>query len=354
MGFIIIYGDGLKGYDFGPGHPFRGDRFEAFITLFREKMGGNPAFRILEPRHARDEELSLVHDGEYIARLIEGCRRYAVYDPDTPLHPSLESAARLIVGGSIMACEAVLEGGYDRKAFGIGGGLHHARRNREAGFCLYNDVAVSALKLIREHGFKRILILDTDVHAGDGTAEIFYRDPRVLLIDIHQDPSTIYPGRGFIEEVGEGEGEGFTVNVPLPPGASDESYRLALEELFQPLAEEYKPEIIIRNGGSDPHFADLLGGLKLTLEGFKLIGEETRIAADKICHGRLVSLIGSGYNRKVLPYAWLALISGATGVEVELEEPIPKPSGEIHLSRLNETLRIIGEVKKKIRNYWRL
>ncbi|MEM3608317.1 MAG: histone deacetylase [Candidatus Bathyarchaeia archaeon] len=354
MGFIIVYGDGLKSYDFGPGHPFRGDRFEAFINLFRDKMGGNPAFKIIEPRYASDDELLLVHDEDYIARLIEGCRRYAGYDPDTPLHPSLESAARLIVGGSITACESILGEGDDRKAFGIGGGLHHAKKNREAGFCLYNDVAVSASKLIQVHGLKRVLILDTDVHAGDGTAEIFYRDPRVLLIDIHQDPSTIYPGRGFIDEVGEGEGEGFTVNIPLPPGASDESYRLALEELFQPLAEEYKPDIIIRNGGSDPHFADMLGSLKLTLEGFKLIGAETRKAADKICHGRLVSLIGSGYNRKVLPYAWLALISGATGVEVKLEEPIRKPSEEIHLSRLDETLRVIGEVKKRIRSYWKL
>ncbi|MEM2122559.1 MAG: hypothetical protein QXE79_02870 [Candidatus Bathyarchaeia archaeon] len=354
MGFILVYGDGLRGYDFGPSHPYRGDRFEAFITLFREKMGSNPAFRILEPRYVSDDELLLVHDKEYILRLIEGCRRYASYDPDTPLHPSLESAARLIVGGSIIACKAVLGDGDTRKAFGIGGGLHHARRNKEAGFCLYNDVAVSASKLIQEYGLKRILILDTDVHAGDGTAEVFYGDPRVLLIDIHQDPSTIYPGKGFIDEVGEGEGEGYTVNIPLPPGASDESYRLALEELFQPLAEEYKPEIIIRNGGSDPHFADMLGGLKLTLEGFKLIGEKTRIIADKIYGGRLVSLIGSGYNRKVLPYAWLALISGATGVEVELEEPIRKPDGEIHLNRLNETIKVIGEVKKKIRNYWRL
>ena len=351
MESVLVYGDELKGYDFGPGHPFRGDRFSAFIHLFREKMQPGK-FKILEPRHATDGELLLVHDEEYITRLIEGCKRYARYDPDTPLHPNLESAARLIVGGSIMACEAAVEGG--GSAFSIGGGLHHARRNREAGFCLYNDVAVSALKLIEERKLKRVLILDTDVHAGDGTAEIFYKDPRVLLIDIHQDPSTLYPGRGFIDEVGEGEGEGFTVNIPLPPGASDEAYRLALDELFQPLAEEFKPELIIRNGGSDPHFADMLANMMLTLEGFKLIGEKTRIIAEKICQGRLASLIGSGYNRKVLPYAWLALISGAAGIEVDLKEPIPKPNEEVHLNRLDETLKVVEKVKKEIKKYWKL
>jgi len=349
MSFGIVYDESLKAYDFGPGHPFRGDRYVNFMRVFNELFQGFEEFTFVKPVKASLEDLLLVHSKEYVDRIVEGCKRSRVYDPDTPLHPNLEEAARLITGSSLTAGELVMEGGF-KKAVGIGGGMHHAKRDREGGFCIYNDVAILARKLLKRKDVKRVLILDTDVHAGDGTAEIFYEDPQVLLVDVHQDPLTLYPGTGFIHQIGVGEGEGYTVNVPLPPGSSDEAYRIVLNEIFKPLALEFKPDIIIRNGGSDPHFADVLASMKLTLKGFKIIGETVREVAAQVTGGKAVDLQGSGYNPKVLPYAWISLIIGLSGVELDLKETVPPFEAE---APLRKVIEVVEKVKKTLKPYWR-
>ncbi|MDM7998870.1 MAG: acetoin utilization protein AcuC [Dehalococcoidia bacterium] len=348
----IVYSDEIRGYDFGPGHPFRSDRYANFMRLLRSSLD---AHREIEPRCASDEELMLVHDKAYIDALLAASdgawlRSSSFMSPDTPLQPGMERAARFIVGASMTAAEVVWKSDTPH-AVGVGGGLHHARRSYAAGFCIYNDVAVCALNLLQNHGAERILILDTDAHAGDGTCHIFYRDPRVLFIDLHQDPHTLYPGTGFAYEIGEDKGRGFTVNVPMPPGASDQAYEYALDHIFAPLAEEFHPQIIIRNGGSDPHFADELTDLGLTLEGFRMVGEKVRQVAERVCEGRRVDLLGSGYNQTVLPPAWLALVAGSAGLDIKLKEafrlPISTDSG------LDETRRVVEEVKKNLRGHWR-
>jgi acetoin utilization protein AcuC len=153
------------------------------------------------------------------------------------------------------------------------------------------------------------MILDTDAHAGNGTAEYVRSDPRVLFVDIHQDPRTIYPGTGFVSDVGVDEAKGHTVNIPLPVYAGNASYLLAFNEIVLPLAREFQPQIIIRNGGSDPHFDDGLTYLGMTVAGFKVMGGKVREIAD-ICGGKQIDLIASGYNNRILPYAWLSLFSG--------------------------------------------
>jgi acetoin utilization protein AcuC len=351
MALSIVYSDEIKGYDFGPGHPFRSDRYANFMKLLRATVVG---FEEVEPRRASDEELLLVHDSGYINSLRAEPKggwgaSYSYLSPDTPLQPGMEEAARWIVGASMTAAEVVWQG-KSPHAVGVGGGLHHARRNYGAGFCIYNDVAVCALNLLENHGLERVLILDTDAHAGDGTCHILYEEPRVLFIDLHQDPRTLYPGTGFAYEIGEGKGRGFTVNVPLPPGTSDKAYEYALDEIFAPLAEEFRPQIIIRSGGSDPHFADELTDLGLTLEGFTMIGRKVKEVAERVCQGRRVDLLGSGYNQTVLPYGWLALVAGAAGLDLDLKEPflfsMRKDSG------LKETQQVIEEVKGNLKSYW--
>ncbi|MDI6811873.1 MAG: histone deacetylase, partial [archaeon] len=230
-------------------------------------------------------------------------------DPSTGYLPrGIEKATRIIVGSSLVAGELVFKGEF-KKAISLGGGLHHAKENFGEGFCVYNDVVICAKNLLTK-GLKRILILDTDAHAGNGTSEAFYEDDRVLFIDLHQDPRTLYPGTGFINEIGSGKGEGFTVNIPLPVGASDLAYHYCFKEIIFPLAKEFKPEIIIRYGGSDPHFADGLTNLGLTLEGFKMIGKEVRKLAAEVCEDKEIDLIASGYNPEILPLAWTLMISG--------------------------------------------
>ena len=220
-------------------------------------------------------------------------------------------------------------------------------------------------KNLLNRGLKRILILDTDAHAGNGTKEGFYEDGgtlsvpnyhakrgRVLFIDIHQDPRTLYPGTGFINEIGSGKGEGFTVNIPLPPGASDLAYKFCFEKIIFPLAKEFKPEIIIRNGGSDPYFQDQLTNLGLTLEGFKIIGENVRTLADEVCQGREIDLIASGYNQKILPLAWLAILTGLLDLPVDkrLFKEKTTPPRE---AGLEETKEVIKELKTILKKYWK-
>jgi acetoin utilization protein AcuC len=352
MTIAVVYSEDIKKYDFGPGHPFRGDRYANFMRLLRERVSD---LELVEPRSVTDEELFLIHDRSYVD-FLEGASKgiwlpsYRFLSDDTPAQPGIGKAARLIAGTSLTAATLVWEGKFAR-AVGVGGGMHHARKAYGAGFCIYNDVAICARNLIEKHNLERILVLDTDAHAGDGTSEIFYHDPHVLIIDLHQDPRTLYPGTGFAHEIGEGEGTGFTVNVPMPPGASDAAYEYVLNEIFGPLAEEFQPQMIVRNGGSDPHFADELTNLGLTLDGLKMVGREVARVADQVCGGKAVDLVGSGYNQRVLPYGWLSIISGLAGLDMEIEEPFLFSLKRDY--RLDDTKRVVQDVKRNLKDYWR-
>jgi acetoin utilization protein AcuC len=356
----ILYQEGLKEYDFGPGHPFRGDRYVNFYRFLRQSLAEDD-YRVIEAPPASDEDLLLICEREYI-RFTAAYYRAASLGQELPgdfykYHSMdnlpigrpgrLEEAARLVVGQAGQAGNLV-QGGEFRKVVSIGGGLHHAKPAYGEGFCLYNDVAYAARHLIKEHGLQKIVILDTDAHAGNGTAAYFYNDPRVLFIDLHQDPRGLYPGTGFADQTGEGEGKGYTVNIPLPPGAGDASYRLAFEAIVEPLVAEFRPEIIIRNGGSDPHFADGLTALGLTVKGFRMIGEKTRLLSD-VCGGREIDLIASGYNEAVLPLAWLALITGLAGVVPLPERPAP---GSPPPDPVAKTESVIAEVRDNLKEYW--
>lgn len=349
-----MFSQKLKEYDFGPDHPFRGDRFVNFMRLFKRlDLDKHPEINIVEPKPAGDDVLSLVHDEEYIALIKSLSRKGGVLTPDTPVRPGMYDAARLIAGSSVMAADLVQRGRYGI-GIAIGGGLHHAARYRGGGFCLFNDVAICAAYLLERHKLERVMVLDTDAHAGDGTSEVFYADKRVLFISVHQDPLTLYPGTGFANEIGEGDGKGYNVNVPLPPTASDKSYEYVFDELVTTLAEQFSPEIIVRNGGSDPHFADRLTNLCLTLRGFTMIGNRTRELADKLCEGKIVDCIGSGYNKRVLPYAWLASIAGLLRLDLKLEEPVSPPEWLGGTDVLDRTREVVRNVKEHLDPYWKL
>lgn len=366
MATAILYQEGLREYDFGPGHPFRGDRYEALPQFLKDKLPADE-YPTLKAGLATDDDLLLICQKEYI----EFTREYfkaanlGLRYPDRPdgfsfFHSEdnrpigrpgkLEEAARLIIGQAKMAAQLVQTGTF-KKVISIGGGLHHAKRAFGEGFCLYNDVAFCALYQMKEYQLERILILDTDAHAGNGTSEYFYEDPRALFIDLHQDPASIYPGTGFANQIGSGKGKGFTINIPLPPGAGYDSYRMVFETIVEPVTREFQPQIIIRNGGSDPHFSDGLTNLGLTVAGFRMIGERVREMA-KICDDKEIDLIASGYNARVLPYAWLALIAGLTGNEMKIEEPMSIPEQFLTDHTLPQTKQVITEVKKHLKDYW--
>jgi len=355
----ILYSDELRNYDFGPGHPFRGDRYERFMTYFKETLKKSGEFEVvMNDEPASDADLSLAHEKEYIQTMqkasigtpIPDMWRFMSGDNVNPrtrnLPLGIEHAARVVAKNSMLAYDLVQEGRYE-KAISLGGGLHHAKPRYGEGFCVYNDVVIAARHLIERHGLRRILILDTDAHAGNGTCEAFYSDPKVLFIDLHQ--KFIYPGTGYEDDIGEGDGKGFTVNVPLPAFTGDDAYRLVFDEIVFPLAQEFNPQIIIRNGGSDPHPSDEITQLELTLEGFKYVGASVREIAE-ICDGKEVDLICSGYKPEVLSRAWTALISGLADVEVKIEEPLPLKTRKNQM--LEEVEGIIKRVKENLHPYW--
>ncbi|XOA42633.1 MAG: hypothetical protein ACKKMO_02375 [Candidatus Nealsonbacteria bacterium] len=367
----LVYNPEIKNYSFGKGHPFTSERFENFIDFAKKKLPNfKDIFEQIIPELATEKDLRLIHSQKYIdvikkaskGIIIPDILRYATtdnFDPSTGYLPrGIDKAARMAVGTSLKAANLVfghsaeLSRSQDKfkKAISLGGGLHHAKREKGEGFCIYNDVAICAKTLLKK-GLKRILILDTDAHAGNGTSEAFYDENQVLFIDIHQNPATLYPGTGFINEIGTGKGQGFTINIPLSPGASDKSYQYVFEKIIFPIAEEFKPEIIIRNGGSDPYFADGLTNLGLTLDGFRIIGEKVRMLAAKICGGKEIDLIASGYNQKILPSAWLSLISGLLDLKMKLKEP-QKPIFPKDF-KLRETKETVKEIKNYLKEYWK-
>jgi acetoin utilization protein AcuC len=362
----ILYNEGLKEYDFGPGHPFRGDRYQIFPKFLKEHIEPDDKYFFVTSEPATEQDLRLICDPAYIRFTTEYFRaanlgqptddstffNYHTMDNYPRGRPGkLEEAARVIIGETKHAVDLVQSGQYP-KVVTLGGGLHHAKRGSGEGFCIYNDVAFTGVYLLEKYKLERVLILDTDAHAGNGTAEYFFLEPRVLLIDIHQDPHTLYPGTGFVNEIGSGEGTGKTVNIPMPPGSSDASYKMVFEEIVEPLTAEFKPQIIVRNGGSDPHFNDELTDLGLTVDGFRMIGEKVRKMAE-ICGGKEIDLIASGYNPEVLPYAWLALIAGLLDWDIHVKEPIRVPAALRDEKQLPEVKRIIGEVKKNLKSYWK-
>lgn len=344
-----MYSENLKEYDLG--HVLTKDRYQNFIDLFHQKLGYCSDFEIVASPYATDADLRLVHTEAYIRR-IERCESR---DPfDTPLSPGFVRGAKLLAGAGKHAGELVQSGKYN-KALVIGGGVQHANRNREKGFGVFSDVGICAENLMKNFSVKRILILDTDAHAGDGIYEIFSGDPRILFISMHQDPLTLYPGKGFVHEIGNGEGKGYSVNIPLPPGTGDSAYEYALNEIFVPLSEEFEPEIILTVDGSDPHFTDRITQMGLTLEGIRMVGNIIRRMADKICEGKLVDFVGSGYSSdpQVVSLGWLASIGGVTGVEVELEEPQPTPAEFKADHRLKEAKEVVELIQSELSCYWK-
>ena len=348
---VIGFHEKMKQYDLGEGHPFRGDRFSNAFEFFRAQgLLSDPRVVFLQPQPASRKDLLRVHDEDYINLIFSLAKENKPYDIETPVSPEILEAALLVCGNAIECGKAVVEN-RAKRAVAVGGGYHHAGKNFGGGFCLFNDVAVLTEYLRAEHAVKRVLILDHDVHFGNGTSSIYYKDPAVLYISLHQDPRTIYPGSGFTWQIGEGKGEGCNVNVPLPPETGDSTYLYALNEVFVPLAEEFKPDIMITNGGSDPHFADTLGGLALTVNGFFELSKVIRETADRVSGGKLVLMPGSGYNPKVLPLCWYALAAGVVGIEkMTVKEPYATPKEPPECRRIVEST--IDELKRLLRKHW--
>lgn len=356
--FCLIYHEKFKEYGFGKDHPFGKERFDLLLKFLKKYFKKKPLFK---PKPIKDKDLFLICEKEYISfnkKFFQRAKEGFLFDPNFSRFHSLDNlptlgcgnldlGARYILGGVKLAGKLIFEKKFQKVI--TFGGLHHSKRNFGEGFCIYNDVAFLAKFLIGKYRLERILILDTDAHAGNGTKEYFYREKKVLFIDIHQDPKTLYPGEGFIKEMGEGEGRGYTINIPLPPYAGDKCFRLVFEKIVEPVVLKFRPQIIIRNGGADPHFSDPLTSLSLTLSGFKMIGQKIRKLAE-ICGEREIDLFGSGYHKEIFPYSWLSLISGLLKKEIKFKKSTEKIKEKEKV--IKETQMIIKEIKERFKKYW--
>ena len=318
----LVYSDDYRKYDFGSYHPMRRERW--FVTKqLMEKLSLFGRNLILhEPRLATRKELLMVHSEDYLSYVEARSRDGQGFLDfgDTPAFVGMFEAASLMAGGSLTAAEIVATG-KDRIAFNIGGGFHHAGRSRAAGFCIFNDVALAIKHLLDVLGVERVLHIDVDVHHGDGTQEILYEEPRVLKVDFHEDGRFLYPGTGFVEEIGRGKGEGYMVNVPLPPHTYDEAYLYAFREIVEPLAEAFQPDVITVEFGVDTHFRDPLAHLNLTTKAYEELAWLLLQLSKNHGKDKLVLFGGGGYRLGTVARAWTIVAATLAGLHLPEETP---------------------------------
>lgn len=281
------------------GHPENKFRLLS-IVKYLEKSSIRDNLFYISPRYATVEEIGLIHPLTYIKMIEQACltnKRFI--DPDTQICPKSYEVALLAAGGVISAIDAVMEEQV-KKAFAlIRPPGHHAEPNKGMGFCIFNNIAIGTKYAQSKYGIERILIIDFDVHHGNGTQLVFYDDPGVLYCSIHQYP--FYPGTGTQLEKGEGKGKGFTINVPLPAKSGNSEYIAAFKDYILPLALEFQPQLILVSAGFDAHENDPIGGMKLTNEGYKNLAKMICEIANQSCEGKVVSCLEGGYNVEVLP-----------------------------------------------------
>lgn len=279
-------------------HPESHHRLEAIYKMLEEKdMAGK--FVEIKPRDATREELGYIHTQEYISRVASTkVKSRVMLDPDTHTSPRSWEAAARAAGGFLELIDKLMQNKIDNGFALVRPPGHHAEADRAMGFCLFNNVAIGAKYAIKKYNLDRILIIDWDIHHGNATQNSFYDDPQALYFSTHQYP--YYPGTGGVNEVGEGKGKGFNVNVPLSPGAGDDEYAGIYLEILKPVTLEFKPRLILVSAGFDTYFDDPLGGMKVTPEGFARLAKIILELADKTCEGKALFILEGGYSLKGL------------------------------------------------------
>jgi len=273
-------------------------RLEAIIS-YLEKTGLTSQLTLIEPRPATVEEIALVHQQGYIKEIEETAAKGGGWlDPDTVMSPESYKAALYAVGGVIRAVEAVMVGEVANAFALVRPPGHHATAGQAMGFCLFNNIAIAARYALEEYKLERILIIDFDVHHGNGTQGSFYDNPRVMYISTHEYP--FYPGTGDINETGSGEGRGANLNIPLPAGCGDSEYLEVFEQIIAPAARRFNPQLILVSTGYDGHWADPLAMMNLSVGGFAKMAGIIKGLAEELCGGRLALTLEGGYNLEAL------------------------------------------------------
>jgi acetoin utilization deacetylase AcuC-like enzyme len=322
-------------------HPERPERIAAMIKMAEDLR--RPGLKTFSPREASPDEIALCHSEGYIAAVerTAGAER-ADFDPDTHASPDTWKTTLLAAGGVLTAAEAVIDGEAENAFAIVRPPGHHALPGRAMGFCFFNNVAIAAQWLVRVRGLSRVLILDWDVHHGNGTQEMFYESANVLYMSTHQHP--FYPGTGWLDETGDGDGAGHTVNAPMPAGFGDSEYLRVFDDLLMPIARQFKPEFVLVSSGFDCHFRDPLGGMRVTENGFLAMTRRIKLLAAECCGGRLIAALEGGYDLKALADSGRAVID-------ELGREADEPAGAS--SEAERVVPIIQRAKYFLAPHWR-
>ena len=328
----VIWDEALRAYDFGPGHPLAPIRVQLAMRLAREfGLLESPGVEVLAPVvPATLEQIADVHDLEYIAAVQRASLDPRDADagrglgtPDDPAFLGMHEASALVAGATLAAAQAV-HSGRAQHAVNIAGGLHHAMPDAAAGFCIYNDIGVAIAWLLAQ-GVQRIAYIDVDVHHGDGVQQMFYDDPRVLTISLHESPLTLFPGTGFAEETGGPGALGSAVNVALPAGTGDQGWLRAFHAIVPDILEAFDPQVIVSQHGCDTHIDDPLAHLALTVDGQRMSYEAIHRWAHRYASGRWIAVGGGGYEWvDVVPRAWTHLIAEAAGTPIDPQAQTPE------------------------------
>ncbi len=329
----------MLAHDAGPMHPESPHRLEQVLGQLERTPVKGTAWA--SARQASADELRAVHDAELVDALLHLAGRSAQIDPDTATSPQSIDAALLAAGASVDLARAVLSG---RASNGFGlvrPPGHHAEPRRAMGFCLFNNAAIAA-EAARAAGAERVAVLDWDVHHGNGTQGAFYSRRDVLYLSSHQFP--FYPGTGAPGEIGEGDGVGHTVNCGLPAGSTDADYGAVFQDLFLPILQAYRPELIIVSAGFDPHVADPLAQMRVTERGFAAMASAVKALASEVCGGRLVLLLEGGYDLSALALSVHACVEVLAGQRTDA----------FTAGVSDGAARALSDSREALAPYWRL
>ena len=307
----------------------------------------------LPPRPASDEELTLVHTPRHLQRVAATQGRHASLDPDTGTSPQSHQVARLAAGALIDLCDAALAGRARHGMALLRPPGHHATPERAMGFCLFNNVAIGARWARKRLGYERVMIVDWDVHHGNGTQHSFARGAEVLYCSVHQFP--LYPGSGALMETGEGSGRGYTVNVPLISGHGDAEYARVMEELFLPVGRLYRPDLVLVSCGFDCMAGDPVGSMRVTAAGIACLTRRMVELAGEVCKGRLLLVLEGGYNLDNMRTGTLAALGELRGGPLAADHPLLLPPGEeVRLAAAAVPSDGIDQAIAWARNWWAL
>jgi len=330
----------FREHDPGPGHPECPRRLDAIERVLGEQKLLQRVQRV-EPRPATREEIIRIHSEEYFERVLASRGQAVALDPDTHTSERSVDAALLAAGGLLQLCQRVMNGELDNGFALVRPPGHHAERSRAMGFCLFNNVAVAAEHARTALGAERVMVVDFDLHHGNGTMHSFFRRPDVLYFSTHQYP--FYPGTGAVADIGEGKGEGYTVSVPLHRPMGDREFRAIFHRLLSPVAQQFAPDLILVSAGFDIFRGDPLGSMQVTEEGFGDLAADLLALADRVCAGRAVFTLEGGYHIEGEAQGVAHVVRALLGERSA--PPVPEDAGAAD--------PVIRAVQRALEKHWR-